>query len=491
MRNKRWHFTIIALVCIALIFVYARGKVVSRETTFDASRAMVRAVAYDKGLPSFSPLVKQVRSAIVNISTTTVIKGPDIGGGGMTGPGPQDRFKDFFGEDFLERFFGDTPKREFKQRSLGSGFIIDREGYILTNNHVVEKAQSIKVKLTDGKEYDASVIGKDPKTDIALIKINAKQDFPVASFGDSDKLDVGDWVVAIGNPFGLEHTVTQGIVSAKGRWIGAGPYDDFIQTDASINPGNSGGPLFNLAGEVVGINTMIFSGGQGIGFAIPINVVKSLLPQLKSKGKVVRGWLGVVIQKVTPDIAKSFDLKETEGALVSDVSEQGPADKAGVKRGDVIMSYNGKQIKDMDQLPKLVGATEIGKKVKVGILRDGKRLEIEVVIAEMKEESALASKKPEVEKDFFGLVVQNITPDIAKHLNLKDKKGVIVTDVQPGSPAQNADIRSGDMIKEIARRPVRNLADFKESMKKANIKEGIVLLITRENATFYAVMREQ
>ena len=243
--------------------------------------------------------------------------------------GPQGGFKDFFGEDFFEKFFGDMPKREYKQRSLGSGFIIDREGYILTNNHVVERAQSIKVKLTDSKEYDATVIGKDPKTDIALIKINAKQDLPVATFGDSDKLEVGDWVVAIGNPFGLEHTVTQGIVSAKGRVIGAGPYDDFIQTDASINPGNSGGPLFNLKGEVVGINTAIVSGGQGIGFAIPINVVRDLLPQLKSKGKVVRGWLGVVIQKVTPEIAKSFGLKETEGALVSDVAEQSPADKGG------------------------------------------------------------------------------------------------------------------------------------------------------------------
>lgn len=488
MRNKRWHLTIILLICVALVFVYVRSKVVSKETSFDAARASVRTVAYDKGLPSFSPLVKQVRSAIVNISTTTVTKGHEMGGGFM---GPQDRFKDFFGEDFFEKFFGDMPRREFKQRSLGSGFIIDREGYILTNNHVVEKAQSIKVKLTDGKEYDATVIGKDPKTDIALIKINAKQSLPVAPFGDSDKLEVGDWVVAIGNPFGLEHTVTQGIVSAKGRIIGLGPYDDLIQTDASINPGNSGGPLFDLHGEVVGMNTAIFSGGQNIGFAIPINVVKDLLPQLKSKGKVVRGWLGVVIQKVTPEIAKSFSLKETEGALVSDVSDQGPADKAGIKRGDVITTFNGKTIKEMDQLPRLVGATEIGSKVKVGLLRDGKPMVVEVVVGEMKEEAVAGSKKPEVEKDFFGLVVQNITPDIAKHLNLKDKRGVIVTDVQPGSPAQNADIRSGDMIKEIGRKPIKNLVDFKEAMKKANIKEGIVLLITRENATFYAVLREQ
>ncbi len=222
-------------------------------------------------------------------------------------------------------------------------FVIDREGYILTNNHVVEKASSIKVKLSDEKEYDAKIIGRDPKTDIALIKIDVNHELPSATFGDSDKLEVGDWVVAIGNPFGLEHTVTAGIVSAKGRVIGAGPYDDFIQTDASINPGNSGGPLLNLKGEVVGINTAIVSSGQGIGFAIPINVVQDLLPQLKSKGKIARGWLGVVIQKITPEIAKSFKLKEAEGALVSDVMEDGPAEKAGIKRGDVIISYQWKE----------------------------------------------------------------------------------------------------------------------------------------------------
>ncbi len=489
MRNRKWFLTIGMLVCMMLVFLYARGKLVSQETQFDASKANtnVKTVAYDKGLPSFGPLVKQVRPAIVNISTTSVAKGGDFN---ERFSGPQDRFKDFFGEDFFDRFFGGMPRRDFKQRSQGSGFIIDRDGYILTNNHVVEKAQVIKVKMTDGKEYDASVVGRDPKTDIALIRISAKQNLPVVVFGDSDKLDVGDWVVAIGNPFGLEHTVTQGIVSAKGRAIGAGPYDDFIQTDASINPGNSGGPLFNLHGEVVGINTAIFSGGQNIGFAIPINVVKDLLPQLKSKGKVVRGWLGVLIQKVTPEIAKNFGLKEAEGALVSDVTEGSPAEKVNIKRGDVIISYNGKQIKVMDQLPRLVAATEIGKRVKLGLMRDGKNMEVEVVIGEMKEEGLRASRKPETEKD-FGLVVQDITPDIAKHLGLKDKAGVIVTDVQPGSPAQNGDIKSGDVIKEIGRRPIRNINDFKEAMKRANLKEGIVILVKRDNGTFYTVLRDQ
>jgi serine protease Do len=278
-------------------------------------------------------------------------------------------------------------------------------------------------------------------------------------------------------------------VSAKSRIIGAGPYDQFIQTDASINPGNSGGPLLNLKGEVVGINTAIVSGGQGIGFAIPINVAKDMLSQLKTRGKVARGWLGVVIQKMTPEIAKSFGLKESEGALVADVMDQSPADKAGIKRGDVIISYNGKKIKDNETLPRLVAATEIGAKAKIVLIRDKKQMEVSVVIGELQEEGLRASKKTEIEKD-LGLVVQDITAEIAKHLNLKDKKGVIVTDVIPGSPAQEADIRSGDVIRAIGRKPVRSVAEFKEAVKRSNVKEGIVMLIQRENATFYAVIRE-
>jgi serine protease Do len=486
MTNKRWLLTIALLILITLAFVYVKGQVIPEKTSMDASKQNVKTIAFNGNLPGFSQLVKQVKPAIVNISTTTVVAGSELQDRFM---GPANPFKDFFGEDFFDKFFGNSPKRERKQKSLGSGFVIDREGYILTNNHVVEKASSIKVKLSDEKEYDAKIIGRDPKTDIALIKIDVNHDLPSATFGDSDKLEVGDWVVAIGNPFGLEHTVTAGIVSAKGRVIGAGPYDDFIQTDASINPGNSGGPLLNLKGEVVGINTAIVSSGQGIGFAIPINVVQDLLSQLKSKGKVARGWLGVVIQKITPEIAKNFKLKELEGALVSDVAEDGPAEKAGIKRGDVIISYNGKNIKDSEMLPRVVATTEIGKKVKVGIIRDGKPLGIEVVIGELPEEGLKASKKPEVEKD-FGLVVQDITPEIAKHLNLKDRRGVIATDVTPGSPAADADIRSGDIIKEISRKPIQNAADFKEAMKNANIKEGIVMLVKRENTTFYTVVRE-
>ncbi|MBA4389919.1 MAG: peptidase [Syntrophus sp. (in: bacteria)] len=486
MQTKRWLITISLLIIAIFAFVYVKGQVLPEKKSLDVQKQNVKGVLFNNGLPSFSQLVNHVKPTIVNISTTTVIKGSNTQDRFM---GPMNPFKDFFGDDFVDKFFGNSPRREFKQRSLGSGFIIDREGYILTNNHVIEKASSIKVRLSDEKEYDATVVGRDAKTDVALIKINVKQELPVAVFGDSDKLEVGDWVVAIGNPFGLEHTVTAGIVSAKGRVIGAGPYDDFIQTDASINPGNSGGPLLNLKGEVVGINTAIVSGGQGIGFAIPINVARDLLTQLKSKGKVSRGWLGIVIQKITPEIAKTFGLKESEGALVSDVAEQGPAEKAGIKRGDVINSFNGKRIKDSEILPRLVGATEIGIKAKVGIIRDGKPMEVEVIVGELPEGGLKASKKPEVEKD-LGLVVQDITPEIAKHLNIKDRKGVIVTDVTPGSPAQDADIRSGDIVKEIGRKPIRSIADFKETMGGVNIKEGIVMLIKRDNTTFYTVVRE-
>lgn len=483
MRDKKWFGVILVLVLILAASLYAREKLTPREEPGVPKSSGIHQAAYSGGLPQFSALVKEVSPSVVNISTTTVVKGMDPGDRFM---GP---FKEFFGEDFFDKFFGDAPQREFKQRSLGSGFIIDTEGYILTNNHVVEKASAIKVRLKDGKEYDAKIVGRDSKTDIAVIKIVTKNGVSVAPLGDSDKLEVGEWVLAVGNPFGLQHTVTAGIVSAKGRVIGQGPYDDFIQTDASINPGNSGGPLFNLNGEVVGINTAIVSGGTGIGFAIPINLAKSLLPQLKSKGKVVRGWLGVVIQKVTPELAKNFNLKESEGALVSDVMEDSPASKADIRRGDVIVSFDGHAIKEMEQLPKLVAGTEIGKKVKLGLIREGKSLEVDVTVGELKDERREARETPETEKT-YGLVVQNITPEIARHLNLKDRRGIIVTDIQPGSPAENADLRAGDIIVEINKKPVRNVAEFKELMKKASLKDGIVVLVKRENVTFYGVMKE-
>jgi len=349
--NERKHFFTILVVCLVGLFVLsvvgvlrfslAPGLRSSYAGADGASAQAAPATTPKTVFPStiggaaapgsLADLVEKLSPAVVNISTTKVVK-MDGKRSPFNDMFPFDRF--FGGEDeFYRRFFGDNPEKEFRQRSLGSGFIISKDGYIFTNNHVIERADKIKVRLSTGKEYDATVKGRDPRTDLALIKIIADNSLPTVNLGDSDRLRVGDWVMAIGNPFGLDHTVTAGIVSAKGRVIGAGPYDNFIQTDASINPGNSGGPLFNMAGEVVGINTAIVAQGQGIGFAIPVNMAKEILEDLKAKGKVTRGWLGVSVQDITEDLAKSLKLKDRNGALVTEVFEGDPADKAESSRG--------------------------------------------------------------------------------------------------------------------------------------------------------------
>ncbi|MFQ5852097.1 MAG: Do family serine endopeptidase, partial [Candidatus Binatia bacterium] len=349
-----------------------------------------------QGLLDFVSLAKQLGPTVVNVSTT------QVAGGAQAFPSP-------FGEEdpiieFWKRFFGGPPPGgPFRQRSLGSGFIVDREGLVLTNNHVVENAQMIVVRLSDEREFEAEVVGRDPATDIAVIKIDAGGNLPTAPLGDSDRLEVGEWVLAIGNPFGLEHSVTSGIVSAKGRYLETGLYDNFIQTDASINPGNSGGPMIDMRGEVVGINTTIFTqggGNIGIGFAIPINLVKDLLPQLKSKGKVTRGWLGVVIQRVTPTISESLSLEKAQGALVADVSEGGPADRGGIEVGDVIIEFDSEEVRVSNNLPILVARTPVGKKVRVKLLRDGKNVELMVTIGERKDEEMVAST---MRRDALGL----------------------------------------------------------------------------------------
>jgi serine protease Do len=427
--------------------------------------------------PSLTGLVKELKPTVVNISTTKLVRSP-----------MDDFFRgrdlpDFFGDDFFKRFFGDQHPREFRQKSLGSGFIIDKEGYIITNNHVVERAEQIKVRLSDGKEYDARVIGTDPKTDLALIKIKAAGSLPVAHLGDSDKLEVGEWVVAIGNPFGLEQTVTTGIISAKGRVIGAGPYDDFLQTDASINPGNSGGPLFNLKGEVVGINTAIVAGGQGIGFAIPVNMAKALLPQLK-KGKVVYGYLGVYIQDITPELAASFGLKEAKGVLVSDVTPDSPAKKAGVNKGDVILEYDGKQVEDKGQLTKMVGRTTIGKKVKLVVLRDKEQKTLWVTIGELSEKQVTAAAPKPEETDRWGIKVQDISPDMAAHLGLPSNAGVVIAEVDPGSPAGEENLQPGDVIIEVEHNQIKGLADFRQYIESYK-KQKTLLLTVRMKANDY------
>jgi serine protease Do len=435
----------------------------------------------------FVDLAKKVKPGVVNISTTKVVKG---GGRVFRHFSPfreKDPFKDFFGEEFFDRFFGDNPQKDQVQRSLGSGFIVDKEGYILTNNHVVEGASEIRVRLSTEKEFEAEVVGRDPKTDLALIKIRAWSELLVLELGNSDRLEIGEWVMAIGNPFGLSQTVTVGIVSAKGRVIGSGPYDDFIQTDASINPGNSGGPLFNLQGEVVGINTAIVATGQGIGFAIPINTAKEVVAQLKKKGKVTRGGIGVYVQKMTPDLAKSFGLEENKGALVADVIAGGTAEAGGIKRGDIILRFDGKGINEMNELPRIVAATPVGKEVEVEVLREGKSLKLNLKVGELKDEAApAAAEKAKLE---LGMSVQEITPEIARQLRLGDLQGVVVGQVEAGSAADEAGIQRGDVIREINGQAIRKLSDYQSVLEKLKKDEIVRLLVRRGERNLFLTLR--
>ena len=436
------------------------------------------------GFPqSFADVAARVTPAVVNISTTSTVRIPGNPFRHFFGPDDEGPFGDFF-----KRFYGDTPDREMKQQSLGSGFIVDKEGYILTNNHVVEGADEIKVKCSDGREFTAKVIGRDKKTDLALIKIASLfQDLPTLALGDSDTMRVGDWVLAIGNPFGLEHTVTQGIISATGRVIGAGPYDNFLQTDAPINPGNSGGPLVNLRGEVIGINTAIVSSGQGIGFAIPSNIAKTIISQLKNKGKVVRGWIGVSIQNITSDMVNPLGLKGTDGALVGDVVPGGPADAAGIKRGDVITSFNGKSIKNMSDLSRDVAGIPVGRTVDAGLIRDGKVINVKIAVTEMNEEKqALGRSAPEGN---LGIRVDDITPRWRAELGIRDKTGALVTNVGSGSLADEAGLQAGDIIKELNHKTINSARDFHDALNKSEHETSLLLLIKRSGQTFYVSIR--
>jgi serine protease Do len=364
---------------------------------------------------------------------------------------------------------------------------MNKDGYILTNNHVVEDADQIKVKLANGKEYDGKVVGRDPKTDLALVKINGASDLHPLHLGNSDDLKVGSWVVAVGSPFGLEQTVTAGIISAKGRVIGSGPYDNFIQTDASINPGNSGGPLINMNGEVVGVNTAIIAEGKGIGFAIPINMAKEIAPQLQERGHVTRGWLGVSIQGITPELAKSLSLKENKGALVAQVVAGSPAEKAGIEQGDVIVEFGGKEVADSKDLPLIVATTPVGKDVTVKLLRNGQVTARQVKVGEMEEKGAKVSSVPASHKS-LGITVQNLTPEIARQLGLKKETGVVIAGLEPGSPAEEAGIQTGDVIQQVNRKPVKNVEDFVQKVETAKNQDSILLLLQRgQNNLFAAV----
>jgi len=432
-------------------------------------------------IPDFVELAKKNKPTVVNISTAKVIKSQTPFHRSPRSPSGNDPFEEFFG-----RFFDNMPKQPYTSRSLGSGFIISSDGYILTNYHVVAGADEIKVKLSDAREFKGVVKGWDEKLDLALLKIDAKNHLPVAVLGDSDTTKVGEWVMAIGNPFGLGQTVTSGIVSAKERVIGSGPYDDFIQTDASINPGNSGGPLINARSEVIGINTAIVSGGQGIGFAIPVNMAKTVISQLKEKGKVTRGWLGVVIQPITPDLAKSFGLKGEAGALVSEVVKDSPAQKAGIKNGDVITDFNGKKIREMHELTRLVAATPVGKKVKLGILRNGKA-EIRTVTIERLKDGA-AEEHVTLAQEKLGFTVAELTPALASKLGVKTTTGIIVTEVKPGGLADDSGIAPGDIIKEVDGVAVAGDAAFEKAVAAHKKGDILRLLLQRGDTALYVAL---
>jgi len=436
----------------------------------------------------FVKLAEKLKPVTVNISTTKTMKRRERPSRQPYGGG--DPFRDFFGDDFYDRFLGQPPQRDYKLRSLGSGFIIDKEGYIITNNHVIEDADEIKVRLSDKEEFDAKIVGRDVKTDLALIKINPPEGLPVAQLGDSDALKVGEWVMAIGNPFGLDQTVTVGIVSAKWRKIGAGPYENFIQTDAAINQGNSGGPLFDTDGKVVGVNSAIFStsgGSIGIGFAIPINLAKNVVKQLKETGRVVRGWLGVIVQTVTPELADSFGIKQKKGALVADISPDGPAAKSGIKKGDIIIAFDGKEIKEMGDLPLIVAQTQVGQKVDVDLLRNGKSLTKKVIIGELKEQKEYAFADGKTRKD-VGMEVSELNSELARKYGISESRGVLVTYVENNSPAERAGIREGDVIIEVNRESVMNLDEYYEAFKEAKKGDKILFWIKRGRSSQFVVV---
>ncbi len=435
---------------------------------------------------AFASVAKGVSPAVVFIKVEKMVTQPPIEFsspfGGEGNPFGDDFFRRFFGEPFphnRSRQQPQPPKKKQRVVSQGSGFIVSADGYILTNNHVVGDADKIMVKLEDGRVFKAKTIGTDPHTDVAVIKIDAKN-LPVLQLGDSDVLEVGEWVIAIGNPFGLSHTLTAGIVSAKGRSsLGIADYENFIQTDAAINPGNSGGPLVNLEGKVIGMNTAIFSrsgGYMGIGFAIPINMVKAIWDQLIKHGSVIRGYLGIVIQELTPDLAKTFGLDGRKGILVAQVSEGSPAEKAGLKQGDVIVEFDGKPVERMGAFRNHVSLKEPGTKEKLTVLRDGKPKTLTVTIGKLPA-SGPAAGAPSHSWQKLGITVKTLTRELAERFGYQGETGVIVTQVTPGSVAEMAGIRSGTLIKEVNRKLINNVDEFEQAIKQSATKGAVLLLI--------------
>jgi len=449
----------------------------------------------DRSAKAFSSVVKKAGPAVVHVAVEKSVSSSSS----------QQNPYDFFNDPFFKRFFGpqfqhprgQQPKK-YRQQGAGSGFIFDSKGYILTNNHVVEDADKITVRLDDEREFKAEVVGTDPQSDVAIIKIDGK-DLPTLPLGNSDSLEVGEWVIAIGSPFELNQTVTVGVVSAKGRnRMGITDYENFIQTDAAINPGNSGGPLLNIHGEVVGINTAIFtrSGGyMGIGFAIPINMAKSIKQQLLDHGKVTRGWLGVMIQDINEDLAQSFDLDQNSGVLIAEVTDDSPAQQAGLKQGDVLIALNGTPLSDVNDLRNKIAMTSPGSKVKLQVIRDGKKRSISVTIGQQPEDmtsisSSATGKNSALGK--FGLSLQNLTSELAEQFGYEERQGVLIAEVDPDSPAARVGLQPGQLIEEVNRKPVHNLAELKKIMASATKKNQVLLRVRAANGgSQYIVLRKE
>jgi len=481
---RKWVWGLVAIFVLSGLFFCVNSERADSSAKNDRDKLTT---AKSLG-QAFVEVAKKVQPAVVHIQTEKTIS---------VRPDPFWFGDEFFkGSPFEEFFKGFRSPRErgkeyrHKQRGEGSGVIVDKEGYVLTNNHVIEGADRVKVRLNDGREFIATVKGRDTRTDLAVLHIKAK-DLPVATLGDSDKLEVGEWAIAIGNPFGLEHTVTVGVISAKGRsGLGTGTYEDFIQTDASINPGNSGGPLINIDGEVIGINVMIIWPGQGIGFAIPINMAKQILADLIKEGKVVRPWLGIRVQDLTADMAEQFQVKDREGVLISQVEPGTGAEKAGLTSGDIIKSVDDKAVKNASELIKEIQKRKVGQKVRLGLIRDGKEMTVEVNLTAMPEKTEIAMEKEEAEEK-MGARVQELNPQLSSRYRISGvKRGVVVLSVEEGSLAEEMGLQEGDVILEINRKKIETVRDFEKAMKDARIEKGILLHIHRKGSSFYLTFKK-